>query len=114
MFGGNNWPIDEAKKAIEEGKGIFLDVREDFEVQQGHAEGAIWIPLGEITSSPEAIAKTLKENHGDIHFYIYCRSGNRSGMASQILASQGLTASNAGGLVDLQQKEVTIVSGLPK
>jgi phage shock protein E len=108
------WPIEEAKKDIAEGKGIFVDVREDFEVSQGHAQGTLWIPLGEITSNFAAVAKKLKDEHGDIKFYIYCRSGNRSGMASQILGAQGLNCINAGGLADLAEKEVTIVSGLPK
>ncbi len=73
-----------------------IDVREINEFESGHFEGAINIPLGSI---PMRIAE-LKAMNGPI--VVYCRSGNRSGMAMSLLKQAGLIdVYNGGALEDI-------------
>jgi phage shock protein E len=73
-----------------------IDVREINEFESGHFEGAINIPLGSI---PMRIAE-LKAMNGPI--VLYCRSGNRSGMAMSLLKQAGLIdVYNGGALADM-------------
>ena len=73
-----------------------IDVREINEFESGHFEGAINIPLGKI---PIRIAE-LKSMNGPI--VVYCRSGNRSGMAMSLLKQAGLIdVYNGGALEDM-------------
>ena len=64
---------------IKDPETTVIDVREINEFESGHFEGAINIPLGSI---PMRIAE-LKAMNGPI--VVYCRSGNRSGMAMSLL-----------------------------
>ena len=73
----------EAKKMMKEEKDyIILDVRTKEEYYDNHIEDAINIPLDEIETS------TLLKDKDQIIF-VYCRSGNRSKQASEILANLG-------------------------
>lgn len=73
-----------------------IDVREINEFESGHFERAINIPLGNI---PMRIAE-LKAMNGPI--VVYCRSGNRSGMAMSLLKQAGLIdVYNGGALEDM-------------
>jgi len=73
-----------------------IDVREINEFESGHFEGAINIPLGSI---PMRIDE-LKAMHGPI--VLYCRSGNRSGMAMGLLKQAGIIdVYNGGALEDM-------------
>ncbi len=65
---------------------LVLDVRSSGEYAGGHAEGAIHVPVGEIS---ERIA-TLQPNK-DAQIIVYCASGNRSGKATELLSSMGYT-----------------------
>ncbi len=59
---------------------LVLDVREDNEVAQGRIGGAKHIPLGLLGKRIEELAK-----HKDKTVIAYCRSGNRSGQACNVL-----------------------------
>ena len=73
-----------------------IDVREINEFESGHFEGAISIPLGSI---PMRIDE-LKAMKGPI--VLYCRSGNRSGMAMGFLKQAGIIdVYNGGALEDM-------------
>ena len=61
---------------------FVLDVREAWEYEQGHIEGARLIPLGELSARLDE----LPEN-GPIH--VVCHSGNRSAQASALLVRAG-------------------------
>lgn len=116
MFFGNkpDWPIDQAKKSVGNNKGFFVDVREDFEVETAHVKDTIWVPLGRLMSQTDEVIQKLKDDYGaDKEFYIYCRSGNRSAQAQIVFNAHGLAAHNVGGLVDLEQNDVSMAGGIP-
>jgi rhodanese-related sulfurtransferase len=68
----------------------IIDVRSEGEFVMGHAEGALNIPLNEVESRSEEIGKI----EGEI--ILCCASGNRSGMAQQILEGKGIKCHNGG------------------
>ncbi len=70
--------------------GWLLDVREPDEWEAGHAPGAVHIPLGEL-------GQRSSEVPSDQTVYIVCRSGHRSGRATQALNSAGWQAVNVAG-----------------
>ncbi len=73
-----------------------VDVRETGEFASGHYEGAINIPLGIVPLKLDQ----FKLMEGPI--VVYCRSGNRSGMAMNLLKQAGLSeVYNGGGLHDM-------------
>ena len=76
---------DRAKEMMEDTTGyVILDVRTDWEYENGHIEGAINIPNEEI--GHEEI-ETLPDKEQTI--LVYCRSGNRSKQAASKLAVLG-------------------------
>lgn len=78
---------EEAKSVMDSDEGyIILDVRNPDEFEQGHIPGAILIPYTEIA---EKAPYTLMDKKQTI--LVYCRSGRRSKIASETLASMGYT-----------------------
>ncbi len=69
---------------------LIVDVREDYEWIEGHAAGAIHIPLGDLPVRYE-------ELDPDTDAYIICRTGGRSRQAADWLVSQGYSALNIAG-----------------
>jgi phage shock protein E len=81
---------------------IWIDVRTTEEFNAGHLEGAIHIPYEEIAAR---IGEVTTDKDATIH--LYCRSGNRSGIAQQTLQSIGFTkAVNEGGYEEILQKQI--------
>lgn len=81
---------------------LWIDVRTSEEYAQGHLEGAINIPLDQIA---QRIASQAPDK--DMPIAVYCRSGNRSEQARQILQSMGYSAvTNEGGYADLMRRGV--------
>ena len=72
------------EKLMQENEYVILDVRTKEEYAEGYIEGAINVPLNEIES-------TNKLKDKDQIIFVYCRSGNRSKQASEILANLGYT-----------------------
>ena len=80
-----------------------LDVREPVEWSYGHIEGAVHIPLGELTSRLEEVpgGQTL----------VVCKVGARSAQAVAWLAHQGRDAVNLdGGMLDWEAAGRPMVS----
>lgn len=78
----------EAKEIMDSEKEyVILDVRTEEEFAEKHIPGAVLIPHDEIESRAE---KELLDKEKTI--LVYCRSGNRSKVASQILADLGYSA----------------------
>jgi phage shock protein E len=75
----------------------IIDVREPFEFAEDHIPGALNIPLNSIPAHAEDI-RNFKSP-----VVLYCRSGNRSGMALRTLSGLGITELyNGGGLFDMK------------
>ena len=71
---------------------IVIDVRTPDEWSAGHLEGTKNIEWQDILNIKKSVSK-------DEQIYLYCRSGNRSGRATQILIDAGyLNVTNAGSL----------------
>ena len=79
---------------------IVIDVRSDAEVKTGIIQDAIHI---EWTKIDKEITKIdISKDHA---IYLYCRSGNRSGKAEDILKNLGyVNVINAGGIKDAAKK----------
>ena len=91
-----NITAEEAKVLMESETGyIILDVREQDEYDAGHIPGAVLLPLGSITKdSAAAVIPT-----STCPVMIYCRSGNRSKQAAEILCDLGyLNVKEFGGI----------------
>ena len=73
---------NEAKILIDEGA-IVIDVREIDEFNTGHINGALNVPLGQISEI---------EYDVDSVIILYCASGMRSMEAAKILADMGYTS----------------------
>lgn len=88
---------EEAQKRLESEEDIILlDVRTQAEYEEKHIPGSILIPVDELEKRAEA-ELTDKEKV----IFVYCRSGNRSNTASNILAELGYTkVYNLGGIID--------------
>lgn len=72
---------------------LLIDVRTAQEFNSGHIAGAVNIPV-------DALASRLSEVPSDQPVVVYCRSGNRSAQASNILAQAGYTAVyDLGGII---------------
>ena len=70
---------------------ILIDVREEYEYNEGHIPGSINIPLGSISTIDYEKDKTI---------IVYCRSGNRSNQAAIKLKNMGYNVKDMGGIVD--------------
>ena len=81
-------------------KEFLLDVREEYEYQEGHVKGAVNLPLREILSQKDSLPK-------DKDIYAYCRSGHRSADAVNFLKSLGFEKVHniEGGFIDISFNE---------
>ncbi|MBD7983737.1 rhodanese-like domain-containing protein [Sporosarcina sp. Sa2YVA2] len=76
---------------LENGETIhMIDVREADEVAEGMIDGAVHIPLGEIPERMEELDKATP-------YVIICRSGGRSGRATEFLNAEGYDVTNMTG-----------------
>lgn len=79
--------VQELKERIDKGEApIMIDVREPHEWEMQHLDGVQKISLGTLPYKIQDI-EDLKEKE----VVMICRSGGRSGRATQFLAQQGFT-----------------------
>ncbi|ALS23733.1 rhodanese domain-containing protein [Paenibacillus naphthalenovorans] len=85
----------EVKQRLERGEALtILDVREDNEWESGHIPGARHIPLG-------LLGQRHTELDPEKETIVVCRSGNRSGLACEMLESFGYKVMNMpGGMME--------------
>ncbi|MGL4450048.1 MAG: rhodanese-like domain-containing protein [Sarcina sp.] len=85
-----------AKENLDSNVDIFLvDVREIEEYNMGHIEGAEIIPLGEVEDAFKDMDIDKEQT-----IYVYCRSGQRSAVAQQVITSLGFKdVYNIGGVL---------------
>lgn len=78
--------VQELKQKLDSGAPfVFIDVREPYEYQEFNL-GAKLIPLGSIMGALPDL-----ESHKNDEIVVHCRSGQRSGMAQQLLQASGFT-----------------------
>jgi rhodanese-related sulfurtransferase len=97
-----NISVEEVKKRMDAGEKLhFIDVREPYENADFNI-GGVLLPLGKIRSMQFEEIEDLKEDE----VICYCRSGNRSGQACQILDMVGFknTKNLTGGMMAWQEK----------
>lgn len=89
----------EVEQRLNEGKSLdIIDVRETEEVEAGKIPGAINIPLGLVEFRKQELDKSKE-------YIMVCRSGGRSGRATEYLESQGYNVINmAGGMLAWEGK----------
>ncbi|WP_062354269.1 rhodanese-like domain-containing protein [Bacillus kwashiorkori] len=85
----------EVEMALNAGQQLNLvDVREVDEVEQEKIPGIVNIPLSELENRKAELDKTKA-------YILVCRSGNRSGIACQMLENEGYDVANmSGGMLD--------------
>ncbi len=64
---------------------VLIDVRESYEHEEFNVGGRL-IPIGSIMGAIPDL-----EDHKEAEIVLYCRSGNRSAMAEQLLQMAGFT-----------------------
>jgi rhodanese-related sulfurtransferase len=84
---------------------LVIDVREPFEYNAGHLEGAKSMPM-------HLVPKSMGELPKDDTLFVICRSGNRSWQVCQYLNQHGYDAVNvAGGMVAWDAAGLTVSGG---
>lgn len=86
-------PVEDVKELFRNpDRWQILDVREQWEWDAGHVEGAVHVPLSEVMAG--GVQDSLKPGHP---VAVICRSGNRSELGALILQSRGVDAVNVEG-----------------
>jgi phage shock protein E len=95
-----NVSIDHFKEMIEKERGIVIDVRTKQEYNAGHlkiTDAQYDFLNGEFQDQIENFDKNKT-------YYLYCRSGNRSGQAARIMQKEGFkNVFNVGGFEELAE-----------
>lgn len=88
----------EFKEKVQNDFGVIIDVRTDEEYQSGHlaiANHQFNLMDGDFESKLDSLSK-------DNTYYLYCRTGNRSGQAARMMKENGFeNVYNIGGFEDL-------------
>jgi phage shock protein E len=85
------------KEIVQAKKGTIVDVRSPEEFRGGHVVGSINIPLQELQNRKEEIENL------EMPLVLCCASGNRSGMAEQMLKLQDLKCCNGGSWLNVNK-----------
>ena len=97
-----NISVEELKQKIDSGEKInLIDCREPHEYAEFNLGGKL-VPVGKIQTMQIEELEDLKDDE----VIVYCRSGNRSGQAAQILDMLGFTNTKnlTGGMLKWQEK----------
>jgi phage shock protein E len=88
--------VESVNSNLDNGGALLVDVRTPEEFSEQRATRAINIPLSDIQNAQTSALQK------DAAIYVYCRSGNRSAEAKQLLESQGYrSVVDLGGLQDI-------------
>jgi rhodanese-related sulfurtransferase len=99
--------VDTARRWVEQGQAVVVDVREPHEYESGHIEGAILRPLS--TWDPDELPPVPEGKH----LLLHCRSANRCGVAAQNLIENGYEGPInrlAGGMLAWQAAGAPVVT----
>ena len=101
----NTLNVADFKKSLSDSTTILLDVRTPEEYASGHFAGAVNLDVENIR------AGKLPDSAKTQPLYIYCRSGNRSAQATELLKAAGYTAvTDLGGLDDVEAMGGTLIT----
>ncbi len=109
-YAGTPSAVDVKQAATMQSSGaLLLDVREPDEYAQGHAPGAILIPLGQLSQRLTEIARYKSQPVA-----LICRSGNRSATAQRLLEQAGFSATSnvEGGMIAWLKSGLPVVLGV--
>ncbi|MBI4298136.1 MAG: rhodanese-like domain-containing protein [Chloroflexi bacterium] len=77
--------VEEAKKMLEEGDAVVVDVRQPNEYTAGHVKGALFIPVDSVLGRFDELPKDKK-------LLFICAVGVRSGLACEMAAAMGISS----------------------
>ena len=94
-----NLNVSDFGSKIKDPSVVILDVRTPAEFQEGHIQSAINIDF-EASNFESEVNKLDKSNS----YAVYCRSGRRSGLATEIMVKSGFKSvfNLTGGIIDWQ------------
>ncbi|MBT3271611.1 MAG: rhodanese-like domain-containing protein, partial [Spirochaetales bacterium] len=97
----------EAAALIENIEPLILDVRTGPEFAEGHLSNAVLLPVQELESRLGEVF-----TNKDAPIFVYCKSGNRSTVASKILIDNGFTnvINLRHGILEWQKEDLPIVA----
>lgn len=103
----NSISVSEFSKKISTGKAELIDIRTSEEFQAGHLEGATNIDFYQ-TDKFETYLKSLDKSKT---YLIYCRTGNRSSKALELMKQLGFESVSelAGGIASWQSQGKPVV-----
>ena len=96
MLAGEMLKPEEAARRVAAGTAVLIDVREPAGWRDGVVTGALLLPLSDLQGERQQWKPVLAA-HADKELILYCRSGNRSGLAARLLAGEKFKTANAGG-----------------
>lgn len=76
-----------------EADAVLIDVRERAEFTEGRVPTAVNVPMGRLPAHMASLDRSVP-------VYLICRSGNRSGAMTDLLAASGFDAVNVSGGTD--------------
>ncbi len=80
--------LADVKKAVDDGKAVLIDVREESEWKDGHVKGAKHLSMSDLKAGVSA--EKLKEFFPkDKVVYLHCAAGSRSLKAAELLNAAG-------------------------
>ncbi len=102
---------EKAAQLFQSKEAVIIDVREQDEWDEQHIDGAILIPLSEVESRLDEIAK-----YQDSTIIMQCRSGRRSGESTQMLLNAGFenVYNLKGGILAWDEANLATVKGAAK
>jgi rhodanese-related sulfurtransferase len=92
--------VQELRQKLTAGESfVLIDVREPWEHEEFNVGGTL-MPLGDLMNKMWEL-----EDHKNDEVVVYCRSGNRSGMAQSLLTANGFSQVRnlTGGMLAWQQ-----------
>ena len=93
------------EKAWSDTNFVLLDVRTPQEFSEGHLANAILILIQELSQRLGELAP-----YKDKKVIAYCRTGNRSGRAAELLGTKGFTVFNMeGGILKWKEARLPVV-----
>ncbi len=89
---------EEFKQKLEQDRGVIVDVRTKDEFNQGHLADTDF----QYDFLNGEFHEQLEEMDKETTYYLYCRTGNRSGKAARMMQEKGFkSVYNVGGFEDL-------------